>query len=249
MASAMMTNVIIMTALVLAERHRAVSSPLDWFFRGSRCRNNENGTARAHEDAVGGAADKQVVKCTVSVRAHHNVIGRDSLRLRQDVLNGTANQLNGFCGDEVGLQFLLSGRELPRRAFFSGDCDFRDVLHQRRILRDDRRRLDDSEQNNPTVQRASESGRFCHDRIACRREIDWGEDGFHAATVEQCTPTRYACIAQNHSNLGIVAGRCANVIVVSEFPHRPHAREWATRVRDGSLSPAMLDTISAQICG
>ena len=184
-----------------------MSSPLGRFFRGSRCRHNEDGTARAHEDAVRGAADKQVVKCTVSVRAHHNVIGRDALRLRQDVLNGTANQLNGFRGDEVGLQFLLNGREFPCRAFFASDCDFRDVLHQRSILRDDRRRLDDREENNPTVQRASESGRFCHDRIAYRREIDWSKDGFHAVTVEQCTPARYAWIAQNHSNLGTTCWR------------------------------------------
>ena len=202
-------------------RHGAMRSPLGWFFCGSRCRNNENGTACAHEDAVRGAADKQIVKRTVSVRAHHNVIGCDSLRLRQNVLNGTAHQLNCFCGYEIGLQLLLNGSEFPRRAFFSGDCDFRDVLHQRRILRDDRRRLDDGEQNNPTMQRAGESGRFCHDRVAYRREIDWGKDGFHAATVEQCTSTRYAWIGENQSNFGITAGGFATVIVVSDVPPPP----------------------------
>lgn len=89
------------------------------------------------------AADQQIVQGSVAVRAHHNVVGGELLRLIDDVLDGRAVKLHRFAGNVLLLQQILEAGEMFGRGFFAGGGNLSHILHQRGILTGDHRRLDD----------------------------------------------------------------------------------------------------------
>lgn len=100
-----------------------------------------------------GASNQQVVKSGMAVRAHHDVISRESFRLLDDVRDGSAVELHRFCRNLLLNQTVLKLGQMLGCGLFSRGGDLSHVLDVRSILTGDHRRLDDRQKNNPTLYR------------------------------------------------------------------------------------------------
>lgn len=89
------------------------------------------------------ASDEQVIKGSVAMRSHHDVVGGEFLRLLDDMLDGSAVELYRFGGNVLLLQAILESGEMLGCRFFAGGGYLGHVLHQRSILGGDHWRLND----------------------------------------------------------------------------------------------------------
>lgn len=76
-----------------------------------------------------GASNEQVVKGSMAVRSHHDVIGSEFFRLLDDVRNGSAVELHRFGGNALLLEHLLESGEMFGCGFFSGSGNLGHVFH------------------------------------------------------------------------------------------------------------------------
>ena len=129
------------------------------------------------------AANKEIVKCGVAVRAHDNVVGVELVGLFRDVHHRRSAELSGFNDQSFLRQAFLGRGELPRGGSLTDRSNFHDVVHQRRVLSRKNGRLDHREEHNPSVDRLGEGHGSVDDGIAHFREIDRGKDRFHEESL------------------------------------------------------------------
>lgn len=141
---------------------------------------HDDGTWGALEDAAGSPAHQQIVEGGVAVGTDHDVIGLERCGLVDDRGHGGAGEMNRVGVREFVFQAVFQATELLGGGLGGELVDLRDALEERRVVGHRRHWLRDVEQDDASVERTGEGGRFGHHAGGDGGEIDRGEDGFHA---------------------------------------------------------------------
>ena len=97
-------------------------------------RDNQDRAGRFVEDAVGGAADEEIVERGVSVGTHHDVAGFFLCGDGENGFHGGAELLPTPNRDVTGRELLAQVLELGRGDFFRGGDDFGHVFHDQAVF-------------------------------------------------------------------------------------------------------------------